>query len=248
MFNLHKVKIFLLFLVLIPTFFVSGVESTSTASITYSDIVEVGNSFEWVVKKYDVSCPSNPLSEDKLHRGDRVNVTIISEPSLNATDMNLSILGLGAMYDSGCVEYRCNDIEFNPAGFSLIPIPFFSGWICPLTYINQTGSFNYFDLIYNLNEFRTDNVHSLTEEIYENRYSYETTTTIGKVYQKYDVKTGILLRCEEELKLKNGELDAEVIFSYGGDTTLSVDYDNLHFLILGLLSSIIIIQRRRSRF
>ena len=58
----------------------SGAEATETASITYSDIVEVGNSFERVVKKYAVSCPSNPLSEDKLHRGDRINVTIVSEP------------------------------------------------------------------------------------------------------------------------------------------------------------------------
>ena len=102
-------------------------------------------------------------------------------------------------------------------------------------------------MLYNINEDRPDLVHTLTEKIYEYCSSYETTTTIGKVYLKYDVQTGILLRCEEELKLTNGDLDAEVIFSYGGNTTLSVDYNNLLLLILGLLSSLIIIHRRRNR-
>lgn len=245
MLRVNKGKQLLLLSFMLILFLSLGAEATLTASITYSDIVEVGNSFEWVVKKYDVSCPSNPLSEDKLHRGDRINVTIIAEPALNATDLNLYILGLGAAYDSGSVEYRCNDIEFNKTGFALIPYPFFYGWIRPFTFIDQSGSYNYFDLVYDINEDITGLDHTLTEEIYEYSHSYETTTMISKVYLKYDVQTGILLRCEEELKLKDGDFDAEVIFSYGGDITLSVNYDTLSFIVVSLFISLIVISRKK---
>ncbi len=237
--------VFFCFLITLPYINSNG-EITGTK--IYSDIVTIGNSFVWYVDRYDVHSTTRPEAELVLEKGDKINVTIINEPNLNISTKYDFWFGINSSY----VNYTLNDGYLAKSDFHLIPKPFFYGWIYPINIVNETSTYDYFELYHDLYEksgvILTKN--KLTEDYYELEGTIDSSFNKGYIYRKYDRKTGILLKYQEDIDFFNGSeifLSGDIIFTYEEEraNTISYPVNTVLFSVLVLYICIIKDKKRK---
>ena len=241
-------KRFKVILVIFLAVLLNNVEDISAENyVTFHNSIVIGASFEWEVKKR-IEILEGEERPGIFEKGDILNVSIIEEPPINSSIWEVSF----AIERTSFLEIYHNDVVIDPSNDSYAILGNIFGYFLPITYINDTEEWNYFEYVINLYELGLTELGDYYSFDLSKKYfviERERTTDnpaatwdYSYLSLTYEKETGILLQFKSIMKHEEYGTNYEMILERTDYKRIKNDY----LLILpALLISTLVIRRRR---
>jgi len=215
---------------------VNGIIST----VSFTDSITIGATFEWVVKKYDIIQRPVPEAYTTFKQDDIIKIEIIANPPTLAEywgfipDVNIT----------DWVKYYINDVFYNTSEDDFEPTIFMFVFIYPISisgctppegffehYVDVVEEYYYYNLIANvrtkLNKDYFEVIDDQTADVYINSMY---------ISRKYNIHTGLLSEFKHEFNNhEDNHYEIEIVNPDDSRVSLIIVFPVVSLLALSIL-------------